>query len=482
MFKIKKLVAPLLFSAAIVPASVSAQAEFDFDEGNAAVEVLIPSIVPVVYQDVSDWADDPSLVLRFTTLSANSWFDAIAPYHPTATGIYSDIERQPEEERTDENRNIAMMYANYRVLNSLMPSRAATWRNMMLDAGLDPDDDQTATDNPVGIGNTAGNAVVGAREMDGMNQLGNEGDCRYNCTAYADYTGYEPVNTADTLNDPGRWQPGIRTNNEGLYNVQQFVTPQYALTEPYAIEDLDEHTVEAPAKSDPDNPGYQEQADEVLEMSANLTEEQKVKSEFFNDKFQSLGFSPVFLAQSRGLSLEEFVFLDLLANISAFDAGIAVWSEKRRHDAVRPFSAIGYLYGDDTVTAWGGPGQGTVDNMPADQWRGYLQAANHPEYPSASATFCSAHAEAMRLAMGDELGWTVDIPQGASRVEPGMTPSSDMQVTWDTWTEFEQDCGISRVHAGVHFMPSVDVAPGLGRPIGQKAYDFVLSHINGTVE
>ena len=35
-----------------------------------------------------------------------------------------------------------------------------------------------------------------------------------------------------------------------------------------------------------------------------------------------------------------------MANVAAFDGGIATWNEKFRYDAVRPFSAIRFLYGD----------------------------------------------------------------------------------------------------------------------------------------
>jgi hypothetical protein len=65
---------------------------------------------------------------------------------------------------------------------------------------------------------------------------------------------------------------------------------------------------------------------------------------------------------------------DFLVNMAAFDGGIAVWQEKVRYDAVRPASAIRYLYGDGLVTAWGGPGRGTV-NLPATQWTRYLGVA-----------------------------------------------------------------------------------------------------------
>ncbi|MEX0740323.1 MAG: vanadium-dependent haloperoxidase [Pseudohongiella sp.] len=483
MFCIRIAAFSLILSAFMSPALAAEDPAFDFETRNAAGEVVIPAVIPVVYQFVSPGADDASLVLRITTLVANAWFDAIAPYNATAQGVYSDLGRRPQEEHTDANRNVAIMYASYRILNSLLPAQSPVWQNMMLDVGLDPDDNQTSLDNPIGIGNAAGNALVAAREMDGMNQLGNEGGCSFNCQPYANSTGYKPVNTAYELNDPSRWQPAVITSSNGIFRVQQFVTPQYGHTDPYVISDLEQHQVVPPQDSNPDLAAYKQQADEVLEASANLTDAQKMASEFFNDKFESLGFSILFMAQSRLLSLEEFVWLDLATNIAAFDTGIAVWREKARHDAVRPFSAISYLYGDQPVTAWGGPGQGTVSDIPGNQWKGYLNAADHPEYPSATASFCAAHAETMRLAFGtDEMGWTVDIPQGASRVEPGVTPMQDMQLSWDTWTEFETDCGISRFWAGVHFMPAIEVATDLGRSIGERAYEFVINHINGTVD
>ena len=92
---------------------------------------------------------------------------------------------------------------------------------------------------------------------------------------------------------------------------------------------------------------YRQQADVVLEVSANLTDEQKLMAEFFDDKIFSLGFSTIHAIASRNGSLMDFVHMDYLHNLAAVDAGIAVWQEKARWDAVRPFSAIRHLYGDE---------------------------------------------------------------------------------------------------------------------------------------
>lgn len=457
---------------------------FDFHNGNAPVEVVIPAVIPVIYGFVSPGANDATLVLRITAVITNAWFDAIAPYHPTAVGVYSKLGRRPMHERTDANRNLAIVYASYQVLNSLLPRHTDQWRAMLTNIGLDPDNAGTQGNSPIAIGNKAGKAVAAARERDGMNQLGDEGGRTFNRQPYADYTGYRPVNTAYELIDPSRWQPNIVTAGNGLFTVQQFVTPQLRLTLPYSYASPNQFQAPPPENSNHNSPAYVQQANEVLTASAGLTDYQKAAAELFDDKLRSLGFSALFLLQSRGLSLERFVHLDFLLNLAAFDTAITVWNEKFRHDAVRPFSAIRYIYGDDPVTAWGGPGQGTVSNLPATEWRSYLNTADHPEYPSASAAFCAAHAQAGRrfFDLDDSFGWSVPVAQGSSRVESGKPAADVVLGPWNTWTAFEEECGLSRFWGGVHFLAAISAGQALGRPIGDLAYAFVQAHIAGNAQ
>ena len=458
-----------------------AQAAVNLDTGNAPVELIIPTVAPIIFTDVSPSGGDATLVLRVTTLITNSWFDASAPYHPTAVGIYSRLGRRPaSDSATNRNINIACLYATYTVLNSVLPKRNADWRAMLTQAGLNPDDASVNPVTAVGIGNLAGKAVVNVREHDGMNQLGDYGGRKYNRHPYEDYTGYEPVNTAYDLRDPARWQPRIATSGNGIFRVQQAVTPQYRKTRPYSDFEPNDFQSPRPVNSNPSSRGYKEQADEVLAVSAHLTDRQKMVAELFNNKIRSLGFSAVFVAQSRGLGLLQFIHLDFLTNMAAFDTGVVIWNEKFRWDSVRPFSAIRYLYGPRFVTAWGGPGRGTVTDLPANDWKEYLDVADHAEYPSGSASFCAAHAQsARRLLNSDALNWTVPTPRGSSLVEPGVTPSADLNLNWMTWTEFETDCGMSRLWGGVHFPSAIQAGHDLGHTIGDIAYRFLKSHING---
>ncbi len=136
-----------LLSVSLLPAQ--APPPLDLDSGNAVVQVIIPNVIPVVRQDVSPGAGDATLVLRTTTVLLTGMFDALAPYHPSAVGIYSRLGRRPAgESTTNRNKNIAVVHASYRVLSSLYPRRVETWRAMVESAGLDPDNDSDDLTTP----------------------------------------------------------------------------------------------------------------------------------------------------------------------------------------------------------------------------------------------------------------------------------------------------------------------------------------------
>ncbi len=316
-----------------------------------------------------------------------------------------------------------------------------------------------------------------------MNQRGDLGDWRYHAQPYADYTGYLPRNTSDELTDPARWQPLVVADRIGIFRAQRFVTPQMGRTKPYTYTDPSEFAVAPPTASQrPSSAAYRQQAAHVLAASANLTDEQKMKAELFDNKILGLGFSALFAAQSNQLDLARFVEYDFLTNVASFDAAIAVWDAKARFDTVRPTSAIRYLYANDNVAAWGGPGRGTVRDLPGATWSSYLGTADHPEYPSGSSALCYAHAESSRRYFGsDRLNWEIPVPRGSSVFEPGVTPERDLTLRFATWSDLAEDCGNSRVWGGVHFQPAVTAAIPVGERIGKLAAEFVAAHLAGDV-
>ncbi len=433
-------------------------------------QVIIPRLIPVLVRDVSYTLGDVTLVNRVTSSLLTALVDATAPYHPTAVGIYTRFERQPESEWTGTNVNTAMLYAAYHSLRGMVPHREDVWITYLTDFGLDPADNMDLT-TAAGIGAAAGKGAVAARLHDGMNQTGN----------YADTTGYAPVNTAHELVDASRWQPLIRRTGIGQYTVQTFVTPQLANTALMSDFNPRDFRHPAPTASNPENwDAYKAQVDHILEVSANLTDEQKMTAEFFDNKIISLGYSFIGAAVQNHLGPADFARVDFLSMLAAVDSSIVTWQEKWRYDAVRPVTAVQHVYGDELVTAWGGPGMGTME-IPASQWRSYIPEADHPEYPSASTCGCYAHGQSLRRYFGtDELNWAMPYPAGSSRIEPGITPAEDIELHFATWTDFEESCGRSRVLAGVHFQAAVDASAAMCSVFGDMMYEYFVTLMDGT--
>ena len=450
---------------------------FNLGSDNAMRDVALPYVVSWLRTDVSPGLNDASILFRYFTILFNAAFDAVAPYHDTAVGVYSRLGRRPaSQSESNYYPNIAVMHAVYRSMLEMAPHRTEQWRQMMFSVGLNPDNITENLASAAGIGHVAARSVLDARRHDGFNHFGDETPG----FPFMDTTGFVPVNTGLEVHDPSRWQPLlVRAGRNGVYVVQNFVTPQYSVTEPYSGIDPREHRVGPPTDSNYANrEAYTAQIAEVLELSAGLTDEQKMLVEFFDLKARDIILSPTTKDVDDVI---EFVQLGFLLHMAQFDAGIVIWQEKLRYDAVRPITAIRYLYGDEMVTAWGGPGQGTVE-LPASQWVSYVQNADHSDYPSATTAFCAAYAQAFRRYSGSEEieSFRTVLREGSSVIEPEVTPAGDVTISFETWTEYEQTCGEARLWGGVHFRPSVEASLEIGGTFGDAAYDYWETLIDGT--
>ncbi|WP_049575625.1 DUF6851 domain-containing protein [Streptomyces sp. SBT349] len=475
------------------------QIEFDFDTDNY-LTFLGPGDEDA---GVSRNADifgpmDVTTFLWLNHLTSIAAFDSVAPYHESAVGIYSRIGRRPSSESaTNRNKNIAGLHAGWQVWQSVLGKRAEDIRLVLIAIGLDPDDQSEDPTSPVGIGNIAGKSVWEALKRDGMNFLGDEGGRHYNPRPWADYTGYQPVNTPFELTNPSRWQPQLHPHNgrrvgggpgdTGIYVTQHMVTPQIRRVKPHIFDDPRAFDLAPPEFSNHhDRRAYKRSVDEILEASAGLTDEQKAIAEVMDNKVWGIGHSGVAIAnkhdQNGELGIEGWAFWLLEHVLATFDPLIVAWHNKVKYDAVRPISAVRHVYGSRKVTAWGGPGMGTVDDIRADHWASYLPVGDHSEYPSGSTTLCAASAQAARRFFdSDVLDWRFTIPAGSTLTEPGITPANDLELYFPTWTDFNQKCANSRVWGGVHFRKTVERSLVLGEQFGDMAHDFVQRHINGEV-
>ena len=467
---------------------------FDADDGHAVIDLLIPNIGTWLHQDVTPLFTDAPLALRYSTLLFNAGYDATAPYDEKAVGVYSRIANLPaSESENSRNINIASIYAVYRLTLEFDPERETQWRSMLAINGLDPDDSSGLgldcarsheLTSPVAIGNLAAKCVLEGRQHDGFNHFGDETPGY----PFRDTTGYAPANPANALVDPSRWQPLVTRIGTGEYAGQQFITPQWANTEPYSGVDPRSIRADAPTKSNHENAQqYKEQADEVLAAVAALDDRKKILAEYFDNKARASLFFP---AVEEIQDTKGFWQLGFLIHMAQFDAGIVAWQEKARYDAVRPITAIHHIYGDSMVPTYDKK-DGSPRTVPASQWEPYMNTGNHPEYPSASACFCAAQAEAWKQYYGgaDEIpdidgrqGFRGVIPTGSSAREPYVTPSSPVVIQYETWSEFVRECGESRIWSGLHFRSAVDASVAMCTGIGNHAYDYFQTLLDGIAE
>ena len=120
------------------------------------------------------------------------------------------------------------------------------------------------------------------RHRDGSNQLG---DLNPGAGAYSDCTPlYIPVNTPepDPVKDPDHWQPLRVPDGRGGFVIQSYIAPHWGRVTPFALSTgADLRPTVGPARSG--TPEYVQQARDLLDYSANLTDEHKTIVEYWAD-------------------------------------------------------------------------------------------------------------------------------------------------------------------------------------------------------
>jgi hypothetical protein len=356
----------------------------------------------------------------------------------------------------------------------------------MAELGYDPSE----TAGAAGLGITCAQAVIDFRHDDNSNQL----------AGYADTTGYTPVNEPmdltqpfdrETVRDPDHWQPLTYVDATSALVTPRFIGPHWLNVKPFAVPP-------AVSGSGPAKYGvqaYLDQAQTLVDISATLTDEQKVIAEYWADGPHSElppGHWDLFAqfvarrdrhgAEEHGVDLDVKLFFALTNAI--FDAGICAWSNKRVFDSVRPITAIRYLFDGQKIRAWAGPYAGAKE-IDGAEWLPY-QASTFPtppfaEYSSGHSNFSAAGAEILRLFTGSErFGASVRIGKGESRFESGLVPAQDVTLAWATFKEAADQAGISRRYGGIHFLQSDLEARLTGRQAAAAAWAKALTYWNGT--
>ena len=428
----------------------------------------------------------PTVVARAINVVHTAIFDAWAAYDARARGTRLGTQlRRPAAERTLANKNKAISFAAYKTLVDLFPARRFDFDEQMALLGYAVDGSDAST--AASVGNTAAQAVIDYRHSDGSNQLNGYADtCQPAC--------YKPVNTGDVVVDPWRWQP-LRVPL-GVGPEQRALTPQWSKVKGFALKSPWQFTTPGPDKL---QSGFDpKHIDNLLALTSNLTDRQKVTAEFWADGPRS-EFPPghwaliaQVLSRIRGNTLDTDVKLFFALGNALLDASIAAWAAKYKWDFVRPITAIRSRYKGKLVTSWLGPYRG-YGQVLGEQWIPYqspnVVTPNFPEYVSGHSTFSSAASAILAKFTGsDSFGAGVTIEAGTSLFEPkndahptGYTPATDITLSWPTLTAAAKDAGLSRRLGGIHFQDGDEHGYNLGQRVGTNVLARTMGYVNGTI-
>jgi len=476
--KLRLVIAPLLFfSSPPLPARATIQPR--------------PNLTlrwnDATLQGIRDAKLGAPVVARALAVVHTCVYDAWTAYDERAIGTQlAGALRRPGSERTLANKEKAISYAAYRALVDVLPvDTNSVYIPLMKQLGYDPDDKSTDIETPEGIGNVACGAVLEFRHHDKSNQLGDLAT-----GPYSDWSGYRPVNSPGTVPartlftkplNPEHWQPLTYTDSSGTLVMQMFEGAQWCNVRPFAMTSGDEfRSVAEPGAYKYGTREYQAQAEELIAISASLSDREKMIAEFWSDEPYSEQVPGHWARFGQRVSARDYHTLDddvkmffVLSN-ALLDASIAAWDAKRAYDSVRPATAIPLLFRGKTIRAWGGPGKGPVE-MDGSRWMPYQPATfptpPFPEYVSDPSTFSAAATRILELWTGnDHFGDSVTLPADSSKIEPGATPARPLILSWDTFADAADEAGMSGLYGGVHFRAADLAGRKLGRIVAFKVW------------
>ena len=218
--------------------------------------------------------------------------------------------------------------------------------------------------------------------------------------------------------------------------------------------------------------------DMVMNIAANLTDEEKVIAEFWAGSAPGIMPPPLMSVwlwkeymRITPVSCGAIMFSLLDLAIHMFEGGRITWALKSQYMQDRPIQEVRRRYAGMQVPSW----NGVVDGS---QWVPYqpANAVSPPfaDFPSGHSHFTKAFALTMNKWFGsnitknvlfydleelfcpaltsEETGLYGDftIRAGTSLVEPGVAPAAPVVLSFSTWDDMANQAGMSRLYGGIH--------------------------------
>jgi hypothetical protein len=245
------------------------------------------------------------------------------------------------------------------------------------------------------------------------------------------------------------------------------------------------------------------EAKTVLDVSLNLTPEEKAIAEFWAGIGGSVtppGFFNLFLcgyfANNSKDNLTQLNYFYKL-NSGLFEASIVCWNVKYECLQCRPIQSIrinypnipiDYYFGKSNTNLW----------IPYQEKR--LYTPPFPDFISGHSTFSSSAAIILKNLLGNDLHklniiltkeefmmlspifknmekskmkiTEIVVPEKSSQIIPN-TPKKPIILNFNTWTDMAKSAGISRIYGGIHYPSSNKLALQTGKCIGKNIIKLI---------
>ena len=437
-------------------------------------------------RNVDKFAARPTILSRTLAIWATAMYDAWTAYDKKAVATqFGSKLRRPDKEHTIANKNKAISYASYEALVFCYPESKEWLDDQMRSLGYDPKIVSNDPKKPEGIGHLSAMALIEYRKNDGANQMGNEAGGTGE--AYSDYTFYQPVNTADKVIDPDRWQPITFTLADGKKVTPNFLTPHWYRVKPFLLSTSAQFRPGPPPRFNLNADELKAQADVVLKYNKELTNEEKAVVEFMRDGPRSTGQSGHWLRFAQDLSRRDHYDLDkdvklffTVANV-AMDAFISCWETKRYYDSSRPWTLIHYFYKDQKIIGWAGPDGGNKEMLGQD-WHPYSPenfiTPPFPGYTSGHATVSGAASKILALFSGTDVYGYAEKRNHCELTEK--RAGKIMTIDMPTWSKTAEMAALSRALGGYHIPYDNDIGLKVGREIASWSWPKYKAYFEGS--
>ena len=250
--------------------------------------------------------------------------------------------------------------------------------------------------------------------------------------------------------EPGRWVP----TPPGYMDA---VEPAWATLRPFALDSASQFRPPPPPRYDmAEGSAFHAEALEVYEVGRNLTDEQRIIAEFWNNnpytmhvrghamfatKKKSPGahwmaLLPV-VARKAGADLIRSAEAYALTAIAIHDGFISCWDEKFRSNLIRPETVINERF-DET-------------------WQPLLQTPPFPEYTSGHSVISAAAAMVLTDRFGAGFAFA-----DSTEVEHGLPVRN-----FTSFEEAAQEAAMSRLYGGIHYRSAIENGNEQGRRVGE---------------